>query len=148
MDGSTFVFMAVSILGLLAVRGYIGCVIRVSLSKKERKQYLASTSFLSRWFVWSTHKWCNDKVNGREKRKIRYVTIFKIYRVILVILHIELALVFISELLGIIEETLASLSDYCCGLFVISLLASFFFFAIIECMSNARIHRSRYRWLK
>lgn len=148
MDGSTFAIMAVSILGFLAVRGYIGCVIRVSLSKKERKQYLASTSLLSRWFVWSTHKWCNDKVNGREKRKIRYATVFKMYRVVFVILHIELALVFISELLGIIEETLTSLSDYCCGLYLISLLASFFFFAIIEYMLNARIHRRRYRWLK
>ena len=145
MEGSTIIYMVVFILGLVVVRGYMGAVIRLALSPKERKQYITNTSFLSRWFIWSTHKWCKEKFNRYEKRKTSYAATFKLYRAMLIILHVELALEFFAELLTSIEKDLKWISDYSRGLYIISMLVTFLLCAIIEWISNPRFHRSRYR---
>ena len=84
---------------LIILRAYMGLTVRIVLSKKERRKYQADYSWLNRWFFCSVHKIIKDKYSKYEKRTIRYTSIMKVYKAITIVLHIELALVLLLEML-------------------------------------------------
>lgn len=145
MENNKVFLLVFFLIILLVVRGYMGLTIRLSLSKKERKNYQTNTSILNRWFFVSAHHFVKNKFNKYEKKVIPYPSILKLYRGIMVLLHSELAVVLIFSVLSSMLEVFSVVYNYICWTYTGSLLVSFILLTIIEFKSNRRYHRNRYR---
>ena len=145
MQNNAIILVVVFSIILLVLRGYMGLTIRLVLSKKERKTYQSSHSFLSRWFFWSAHQVIKDKKDKYEKRIIRYKAIMRIYRLITTILHCELFFLCIAGLLLSPYRCFQTPFHFACWIYTITVVITFFVLAGIELYVNFRYHKNRFR---
>ena len=145
MQNNAIILVVVFSIILLVLRGYMGLTIRLVLSKKERKTYQSSHSFLSRWFFWSAHQVIKDKKDKYEKKIVRYKVIMRIYRLIVTILHCEWLFLCIAGLLSPLCRCFQPPFYFLCWLYTITLVITFFALAGIEFYVNFRYHKNRYR---
>ena len=130
--------------GLLIVRGYMGLIVRLTLSKKERKKYKEETSFVNRWFFWSAHRFVKDRYSKPEKKVIKYSSVVCIYRVLNAILHILLISTIVVVICNYYEILSDHIVNYACWCYIIFLLSTLVLLAIVELASNQRYHKQRY----
>ena len=129
---------------LLVVRGYMGLIVRTTLSKNERKKYKDETSFVNRWFLWSTHRFVKDRYSKYEKRTIRHSSIVCVYRMLNAILHILLIITIVVAVCNYYNALPSRIFNYTCWCYIVFLLFSFTLLAIIELVSNRKYHKKRY----
>ena len=145
MDRNSIILIVMSLISLIVVRGYMGLATWLVLSKKERKNYKASHSVLSRWFFWSTYRVVKDKYSKYEKRTIRYKTIMLIYRHITVILHCGLVFLVATGLLLPVFESFHTIFHRACLIYLITVLLSIVVLAGVNLYERLRYHKSRYK---
>ena len=132
-------------ISLLILRAYMGLIIPIALSKKERKEYLLSTSPIDRWFFWSAPKYVKDKYNKFEKRNIPYIIILKVYRTLTVTLHLLLVIFLIIMVLTFFAIIPTEAIDFLCGIYLVFSVLVLIVLFVIELSTNKRYHRSRYK---
>ena len=145
MIGNNIKLILFILVELLVCRGYIEAMVICGFTKKEQKEYKCSTSALNRWLLWSTYRMVKDKYSKSERKIIKYTSIFKICRVINVILHLDFI---VALMLGLTCSYFDGMSNafihFCYTSIALGLLA-FVILAIIEIAYNRQYHKSRYR---
>ena len=137
-----FAFMLVELLG---IRGYIAVAYYLIIRKKEKKRYKTETSKFDRWFMISAHKYVLNRYSKYEKRFIRYVTVVKCYRGIIIIAHLLLAIMFLLCVLYHFEVIGHLVINSFFILYSLVILISFVLLALINFYCQKRYHCSRYK---
>lgn len=137
--------IAFATLLLLFLRGIMGIEIRLSLSKKERKDYIKNTGALARWFFWSAPKILKDKYSRFEKKVIHHKKIAAAYKILNLTVHSLLAFSLLCTLLYAVKIINSIVLNYVyITYFTFGALALLVIFTI-ELTTNRRYHRSRYK---
>ena len=144
MSANSYILLVFSFIALLIIRGYIGAVFRLCLSKKERKTYIRENSFIKRWFLLNTTL-VKDKYSKREKRIIKHTTIIQTYRTFNIIIHILFLLLLVFTMLYASKRINAEIINHMYIVYFCVCLLVIILFAIVDLLTNRNYHRSRYK---
>lgn len=145
MNSEICVLVLVSLLILLAIRGYMALTVRLSLTKKMRKHYKSEYCLIDRWFFISIPYLVKSKYSKSEKRTIDYPLIMLIYRYLNIINH----LLFFAEFILLVLLFLKLMDSFYLYLlikfFFIVYLVEFLALALVEFLENKKYHLNRYK---